>query len=419
MLARWSQAKLKSILNALRIACVVGCRQSGKTTLVKNACPRPFDYVTLDSDSYRNLVAQDPSFFVQRRDNKCLVIDEIQKMPQLIGEIKIAVDENPEKGQYIITGSADYRKLPHAKESLAGRVGFVRVRTFTEAELRGCDYGFLKRLFDEQIPLSCDQSLCNKPLIFNLAVSGGFYETQTDNPNVRAQWFESYVEQQVLLDMRDQWGTRKLDRVREMFGYVAAFSSNPFVTRTASQQLQINLQTIDSYLSSIEAMYLIDRLPAWTLKDYDRPKKTPKLFMTDSGLMSYLLGIGNIEDKIFDPVFASNPGGKLIETWTYNQLIAEVELHPRWTMHHLRTRTHEINFLITDENGDMLAIDIKSGQSVEANDARHIRWFQELVAPSRCIGIVLYAGNNVLSFGNHCYAIPLAAMWDYRPRPSL
>lgn len=372
--------------------------------------------MTLDSDADRSLAKADPSYFVQRRDNKCLVIDEIQKMPQLIGEIKIEVDRNQEKGQYVITGSADYRKLPHAKESLAGRVGFVRVRTFTEAEFCGCDFGFLEELFQGQIPLSCEPATCNKPRILKLALAGGFHEAQTGDLDSRALWFESYAEQQVILDMREQWGTRKLDNVREMLNYVATFSSKPLVIKAAAQQLQLSSATLDSYLSSVEAMYLLDTLPAWTLKDFDRPGKTPKIFMTDSGLMSHLLNIGNIEEKIFDPAFSANPGGKLVETWAYNQLIAEVELHPRWSMHHLRTKSHEIDFLITNENGEMLAIDIKSGQSINSDDARHIRWFQELIAPTRCTGVVLYAGNHVRSFGNNCYAIPLAAMWDYKER---
>lgn len=410
-LSRWSETILKLSLNTHRVICVVGCRQSGKTTLVKHNCPISAEFKTLDSDATLVSAKDDPSFFIRRRPNTSLIIDEIQKAPALIGEIKIAVDDDPTKGQYIITGSADYRKLPQAKESLAGRVGFVRVRTFTEAELRKVPVGFLANLFDEAIPYSCSKSDCNKPLILSLAENGGFFEPQTLNLDERAHWYQSYIDQQIILDMRNQWGIKRKDTVAELFKYLAAFSSKPFVTRALSQQLNVAWATVEGYVSSIEAMYLVDMVPAWTKKDYDRPGQTPKLFMTDTGLMSALLDISNAADKAGDQEFAQNFGGKLVETWAYNQLIAEVDLHPRWTLYHLRTKIHEIDFLITNENNSYLAIDIKSGESVNSEDFRHIRWFQQLEGKENCIGVVLYAGNEVRSFGDRCYAIPLACLW--------
>ena len=412
---RWTDKLLQSTLKTHRVACVIGCRQTGKTTLVKQNISTPTIYQTLDSDATRAAAEQDPTFFVRRPHETCLVIDEIQKVPSLIGEIKIAVDNNPSKGQYIIMGSADYRKLPYAKESLAGRVGFVRVRTFTEGELRGIKNLFLDSLFRGQIPYSCQYDECNKPLIVKLALAGGFHEAQTLDVDGRAQWFEFYL-QQIILDMRDQWGVRKLNRIREMFIHVASFSSRPFVVRRLSQQLNAAWQTVNTYFFAIEAMYLVDTVPAWAFKDYDRPGLTPKLFMTDSGLMGHLLGIYDAEKLVNDLELSANEGGKLVETWAYNQLIPEVELHPRWELHHLRTKSHEIDFLITNEDNKMLAIDIKSGESVSNTDFRHIRWFQEMFGDDSCTGIVLYAGNEVRSFGNRCYAIPLAAMWNYQPR---
>lgn len=410
-LSRWTEAALKAALSTHRVISVVGCRQSGKTTLVKHNCPVLSDFKSLDSKAALVAAQDDPVFFIRRHPDRALIIDEIQKVPALIGEIKMAVDDDPAKGQYIITGSADYRKLPQANESLAGRVGFVRVRTFTEAELRKARAGLLANLFAENIPYSCSHEECNKPLILSLAEKGGFYEPQTLSHDARVSWFRSYIEQQVILDMRDQWDIKRKDTVSDLFKYAAAFSSKPFVTRAVSQQLNAAWATVDGYISAIEAMYLVDMVPAWTKKDYDRPGQTPKLFMTDTGLMAALLNISNSADKAGDQEFSQNFGGKLVETWAYNQLIAEVDLHPRWSLHHLRTKAHEIDFLITDENDHFLAVDIKSGESVNSEDFRHIRWFQQLEGVENCIGIVLYAGNEVRSFGGRCYAVPLACLW--------
>lgn len=412
VLKRAAQAALLDDLRIHRVVSVVGCRQSGKSTLVRGICRQPEAYLTLDADDVREAAKRDPRFFVRSAPTSPMVIDEIQKVPGLIGEIKRVVDESPKKGQFIITGSADYRKLPQANESLAGRVGFVRVRTFTEAELRGTGGGLLAALFEKKLPLSCPVSECNKPLIFTLAAKGGFFEPQTFDATQRAKWFSAYLEQQVLLDMREQWLVRKKALAENLLASLAAFSGKLLSVRAIGRQLDANLLTLQSYLSAIEAMYLVDRVPGWSQRDFDRPGQTPKIFMTDSGLMAHLLGLREVkETRLHDPAFSSNIVGKLVGTWAYNQIVTEVEQHFGWTLHHLRTKAHEIDFLVTDEAGRMLAIDIKAGESVSGDDFRHIRWFQKMMGDVPCLGVVLYAGNNVLSFGSDCCAVPMANFW--------
>ncbi len=408
---RWAKEILTSALRTFRVVSVVGARQSGKTTLVRYECPVPSQFRSLDIEASLKAALDDPAFFVERKDDKSLVIDEIQKAPLLIGEIKVKVDENPQKGQYILTGSSDFRKLPQANESLAGRVGFVRVRNFTEAEFRGKRALLLERLFREDIPQSCSPEDCNKRLILTLAEKGGFFEPQELSAKERRNWYRSYIDQQILLDMRNLWATKRSDTVKDCLEYLAAYSSKLFSTRSVSSQFDVSFVTIEKYLSAIEAMFLVDRVRAWTKKDYDRPGKKPKFFMTDTGLMCSLLGIVNAAQRIDDAEFSQNEGGKLVETWAYNQLASEVDLHPFWEIFHLRTKGHEIDFLIEDGKRNYLAIDVKSSQRVNSDDFKHIRWLQELEGLERCIGIVLYSGHEVLSFGKRCYAIPFAALW--------
>lgn len=408
---RWAKDLLTSALRTFRVVSVVGARQSGKTTLVRYECPIPSEFRSLDIGATHKAALDDPAFFVERKAGKSLVIDEIQKAPLLIGEIKVKVDENPQKGQYILTGSSDFRKLPQANESLAGRIGFVRVRNFTESEFRGKQATLLERLFREDIPESCSPEDCNKRLILSLTEKGGFFEPQELSAEDRRNWYRSYIDQQILLDMRNLWGTRSSDTIKDCFDYLAAYSSKLLTTQSISGLFNVSWPTIEKYLSAIEAMFLVDRVPAWTKKDYDRPGKKPKLFMTDTGLMCSLLGIVNTAQRIEDLDFSQNEGGKLVETWAYNQLASEVDLHPLWAMFHLRTKAHEIDFLIEDGERNYLAIDVKSSQRVNSDDFKHIRWFQELEGLEHCIGIVLYSGNEVLSFGKRCYAIPFAALW--------
>lgn len=412
IIPRWVTDELLAQLETHRVVSVIGCRQSGKTTLLLTAPLPDIKFKSLDvSANYSSAVA-DPSFFVRRSTSEILVIDEVQKVPELIGEIKFQVDRNPEKGQYIISGSSDYRKLPHANESLAGRAGFVRIRTFTEAEQRGMPPGFLQALFHGLLPLSIKFE-CSKPMVLDAVIRGGYPETLLiQTPENRSRWFRSYLQNQVLLDMKAQWDTRKMPICEKVMECAAIFSSREMKKSTLASQFAIAWQTLDKYWSAIEAMYLVDMVQGWTKKDYDRPGSSPKGFMTDSGLMAHYLHIHSAEMILEDSEKSQNEGGKLVETWVYNQLVPEVDLNPMWELNYFRSRSHEIDFLITNERGHIVGIEVKASESVNSNDFKHLRWFQELVGKDNFNGIVLYTGNEVRSGGNGLFAIPMSALWS-------
>ena len=188
--------ELYEILKVQRIASVVGPRQCGKTTLVESADIRNADFISLDRTEDLTAARLDPRYLLTRKPGSCVVIDEIQKAPELIGEIKYLVDHDPRPGQFVLTGSADYRKLPHARESLAGRVDFLRLRTFTAAEILGARPCFLEKALAGDLRFDVDPSTCGKPHILDLAIRGGYPRValETGLPNeARARWFESYI----------------------------------------------------------------------------------------------------------------------------------------------------------------------------------------------------------------------------------
>ena len=415
MIPRWALTSLNEVLNEQRIAAVVGPRQSGKTTLVENAGIEGSVFYSLDIDSNLEAALNDPNFLIQSNKNRCLIIDEIQKAPSLIGEIKYAVDHDERTGQFVLTGSSDYRKLPHANESLAGRVDFVRLRTFTTAERIGVRPQFLSRLFHDDFSFSMDSSTCGKAFALSEALMGG-YPRVFKNPKmeVRVRWFNSYLEQQVILDMKDQWAVKKEEILNGLFLYLAANSSKLHNLSAMTRQMGNNARTLSNYVGALKAMFLVDEVRAWTKKDYDRPGKASKYFMTDSGLMAHILRQYDAGQLLTRTDYeAADFVGKVIETWVYNQLMPEIDLHPLWTIEHLRTSNHEVDFVVTDASGNVLGIEVKASQSVQKEDFSHLQWFGERLAPSGVTykGVVLYAGDQIRSFGNGCYAVPFACMW--------
>ena len=141
VIPRWASRIVRQGLASHRVVSVVGARQSGKTTLLRAENFPQGAFVSLDQQQVLSDVKTDCAFFLRRYARAYpLIVDEIQKAPELVGEIKYVVDRNPSKGQFVITGSADYRKLPHANESLAGRVAFARAVTYTPMTLPTTPY---------------------------------------------------------------------------------------------------------------------------------------------------------------------------------------------------------------------------------------------------------------------------------------
>jgi predicted AAA+ superfamily ATPase len=408
---RWAAEVLREVLSFQRTAVVVGARQSGKTTMVRREMPVPAQYVTLDDPDFLSLSKNDPAFLVKMGGSACLVIDEIQKAPDLISRIKMQVDRDNRPAQFVLTGSADYRRLPQVTDSLAGRTVFIRLRGMTEAEARGKQPVFLKNMFDRNIPSLGKLETCSKKDAFELALKGGYPAAKELPPKDRSRYFESYIESQIQHDLSQNWNMVRLGALRDLLRYAAIYSSKLLNISEISSRVEASRQTVTGYLKSLEAMYLIDTLPAWLHNDYVVGSKVPKLFMNDTGLLAYFHNIQSADFLLNDIKAMSDIGGKLFETWVYNQIAAEVSLNPGWRISHFRNgNRQEIDFMIEDSQGRLLGIETKSSETLGAEDAKHLRWFAER-ARHPFTGIVLYAGNNITSFGNGVYGVPYSALW--------
>ena len=409
---RWSSTLLLKGLSFQRTALVIGARQSGKTTLVRALCPIEARYTTLDDEATLSAAKADPHFFLRQAQENYLIIDEIQKAPTLIAEVKRRVDGNNQPGQFILTGSADYRKLPSGDQadSLTGRIFVLRLRTMTQGEILGKKPHFLEKAFNEEFPINQDIEPCSRERVYDLAIRGGYPQTILLDCEQRALYFQSYIQSQLLYDLTRQWDLRRYKDLASLLQIFAVYSSKPLNIQEICRKISGNALTVSSYLNALEAMYLIDELPAWESKDYKIGSKTPEIFLTDSALMAHLLNIHTTNDLLSSQEKMANEGVKLVETWAYTQLIPEVELHPLWKMHHFRNKNNqEIDFLITDEKNRKLGIEIKAAESINTDDFKHLKWFSKQVDDFR--GIVLYAGKDILSFGSRLYAVPFSALW--------
>src|SRR5579863_1563162 len=146
--SRWQKILISEAIKTRRVLLLCGARQCGKTTLAKQIATKDTIYRTLDDLAIRQLAINDPQGFV-KHTGKMLIIDEVQRAPDLLSAIKLVVDENTEPGQYLLTGSANIQSLPGVQESLAGRIRKIRLRTLTQGEILGVQPGFLENAFNQ------------------------------------------------------------------------------------------------------------------------------------------------------------------------------------------------------------------------------------------------------------------------------
>jgi predicted AAA+ superfamily ATPase len=405
---RWQEETVRRALEDRRVVVIGGARQVGKTTLAKNLAIDA-EYRTLDDVAHLRYAEEDPVSFL-RSDRKTLIVDEIQRAVGLLPYVKMAVDEDPRPGRFLLTGSANIQTLPTVTESLAGRVQHIQLSPMTQGEILGRRPNFLLRLFECDFAGSV-QTISRRELL-KLLLRGGFPEVLHSGAQSRQSWHLSYVDAIVSRDARTLSGLRRQDSFEALVRILAAWSTKILNLTEIGAAVELSTPTLRDYLLLLQRLYLVRKIMPWGKTDYALPHRNEKFILMDCGLMSSLLHIT-----------AENIGtdgkrlGKLVETFVANELEAQVHLWGwRYKLTHWRDSDRmEIDFLLEDlERGAICAIEVKAGQNICSDDFEHIRWFRANLAKNRPFtGVVLYGGNLVRPFGEGLVALPIGSLWGW------
>lgn len=406
MLQRWQEKRIKEALNSRRVVILSGARQCGKTTTSKTIVDKDCIFRTLDDTTLLQAAQSDPQNFI-KHSKKTMVIDEVQRVPELITAIKKIVDEDTRYGQYLLTGSVNLQTLPTVKESLAGRVKKIRLRPLTQGEIAKKEPNFLNRLSLRDF---VDNTDYDKESLLELMFKGGYPEPLfMESSKERTSWYKDYLDTIIEYDLKDIANIKRQDSLKDLMAIIASFSSKFIDKSKITSSMGVANQTLDSYLGVLENTYLVDKLMPYLKTDYERVNKQSKYFVSDTGLMCSVLN-WKIDDLILD----ADKTGKLFETYIYNQLIAQVDLENLdYSLYHYRDREkREIDFIIQDSN-NIYGIEVKSGTLISRDHFKHLKWFKNnLVKDKHFVGIVLYSGENVVPFGEDLYAVPINNLWE-------
>lgn len=403
MIERWMARQLSSMMTVRRAVNLTGARQTGKTTLAAGTEFRSARRYTLDEKPIREVAERDPFGFVKHKAGETIVIDEVQKVPDLLDAIKVVLDKDDSRGQYLLTGSSNLRFAKTVRDSLAGRLGRIRLRPLTLGELNGNPPTFLSHAFGRSF--SQEYPEMDKRDIIRAGFAGGYPEPKDFPDRLRRDWFRTYLDDILQKDVRDVTEIRKLAVLRQVAIWLLAYSAQFFTMDELAAKTGIAKATAETYLDVLEALYLFDKVPAWAKSDYELVGKRPKWMATDTGLVANILGWRE-EETYLD----AGRSGKFVETWAYQQLAALADADGGCSISHYRdSKKREIDLLVENDKGDLIGIEVKAG-TVSQGDFTHLRWFSQHLAPHSFTGIVLYSGRNTLQFGDGFYAVPLSAL---------
>lgn len=415
MTARWALKNLQDALSAKAVVAVCGLPASGKTELVAGAVAAGSKIVSLEASGPLKRTLADPASLVADSGGRCLVVDSAERAPELLRVIARTVRDDPAPGQFVLISSTDLRGRLRQAGLDARQAGFVPVRTLSTAERLGARPEFLERLFEGDISFACPPGTCGAGFALQQAVRGGFPLPAGLDDGARTGRLLDEIACRIRWNVKNAPAVRRADLAGRLLAWWAAHSGSCANLGTTASTLGAARSTIAAYQAELKAAFVLEEVPACTLADPLGKAKGPRFFLTDTGLMARLLGVRNADRLLAGRRSSARlVAGKLTATWIYCQLAAEAALHPDWTMRHLRTPAQELDLVIGDATGRLLGIRAKTTAGPCPDDFRHMSRFLEAVPAGRATGVILYAGNQVRSFGDRCHAIPYAALWAGR-----
>ena len=421
---RFISARLVEALEDSPVVLVQGPRQSGKTTLVQMVCasgflpggaqpPGPavggYGYLSLDDDVVRAGAEADPMGFIAGLPER-IVLDEVQRAPGLFTALKLEVDRRRLPGRFVLTGSADVLALAAVQDSLAGRLEAVHLHPLAQCEIaagRPPAPGFIDALFDGGFPVRQTERLGED--LAELIVSGGYPPALARVPGTRrANWYRNYVRAQVHRDIGEISRIRGLDILPRVLAMAAVQTAGLFNLSTLAEPFPVSRPTIGDYLTLLERVYLLERLPPWHNNRAKRLVKSPKLHMGDTGVASALLG-ATARSLTADRGLL----GQLLETFVFQELRKQAtwSADPVEFFHYRDKDQYEVD-VVLESGGRVAGVEVKAGATVTASDFRGLRRLKEAGGSRFASGAVLYDGGAVVSFGEGLYAVPVRLLWE-------
>ena len=417
ILPRHLSTELGEALASARVVNIVGPRQAGKTTLVRDIFEAG-RFITLDDGAVLEAIESDPGgqleLLIKDLHNTPLIIDEAQRSKKLALAIKRIVDSDRRMGQFILTGSSNVFTTLEVADSLAGRMRTLKLWPLSMAEVK---QSAPSPVLDWAISGKPDAGTLppSEPLkrgdYIDLILRGGYPEIRVLPIRPRSRRYRDYVDAIVDRDVADILRIRKTDALRRLIDQMAARTASELNFAKISELIGIQRPTLEQYMDVLSRLSIISRLGAWTSGEARREIKNAKYHFVDTGIAAALRGLSSAS---FLPDANPTALGGLLESHVYGELLrsAPHQINDFRFYHWRGERGREVDILVESAER-LIAIEVKASTTVASQDFKHLRWFADTGpgAKRQVTQIVFYLGAEVLSFGERNFALPVSMLW--------
>lgn len=407
MFKRYVKPLLTKALKRSPVVLLNGARQIGKTTLALEFMKEmEYTYLTFD-DEITYLAAKGNSTDFLSRIDKPVIIDEVQRVPEIFLAIKRDVDNNRKPGRYLLTGSANPLLIPKLGDSLAGRMEIINLLPLSQNEIYDTEKQFIDLIFSDTQLRSPKKNITKKALYERILV-GGYPSVQDIDEEDRSAWMRNYLNLILQRDIKDLAQIEKITELPNLLKVLAARASNLLNVADVARDVKISVKTVHRYIALLETIFMVNLKQSWHNNLTLRITKAPKLYLVDSGLLAYLLGF-SIEKLVSDTATM----GKIME----NFVMTELQKQATWSkteiqLYHFRVLDEEVDIVLEDRSGNIVGIEIKNSTTVNPADFKGLRYLRDKAKNNFVKGIILYTGSQYIPFEKDLFALPVNALWE-------
>jgi hypothetical protein len=410
LIQRNIEPEVRDILASSRAAAILGPRQAGKSTLageLQRAGVVPH-YYSLDEEQTRKSALADPDGFVADISRPA-VIDEVQRAPDLLLAIKQVLDASNARGQFLITGSVNVLASRAVADALPGRVEYVNLWPLSQGEIEGRKDAFIDRLLAADPPRLSDEPK-GRAAHAARVVRGGFPDAFERTDRQRGRYFASYVQGVVSRDLAVGRLRVEPEPLTRLLGLLAARSGALTAFSRLAGELEVDGKTAKAHTAMLEELFLVRRLRPWSRNIGSRHVKTPKIFLTDTGLMAGMLGV---DTDRYAAVDQGELAGMLLETFVTMELFKQQTwATTRTDLYFYRdAQQREVDVVIESAAGDVAGVEIKAAASVTRSDSLGLRFLRDKLGARFKMGVVLYTGSHTFELDDRIWVVPLAGLW--------
>lgn len=397
------------------VVLLEGPRSVGKSTLLAElARTVGADLLDLDDPATQQAVARDPAIFVN--GPRPVFIDEYQKAPIVLDAIKAELNRDTRPGRFALTGSARHDALPPAAQGLTGRLTRLTVHPLSQGEIDGVHEDLIERLFADPAATVASRptSTTVRQEYLERIVAGGFPLALTHKRTAaRNRWFDDYTSLTLERDVRELSNLRQGSQLTDLLNVLAGQTAQVLNIDRAARAAKLDPTTAESYTRLLEAVFLMQRLPAWGKTLTSRATAKPKLHLLDSGVAARLLRLGSDKLAQRDPT-ALTELGHLLETFVVGELTKQASwLDDISGLGHWRTHDgDEVDLILERDDGAVLAFEVKTSTRVTGDDVRPLRKLRDAAGDAFVAGIALSLGDRSYNHEDRLYVMPVDRLWQ-------